>query len=189
MTGRDTLHAVYRLVWGAAAGILIGFAVFGSRVFDPAQPTSQCVTVSAFLAGVATLVRATKIRHAAVVAAFFAVLQAAQVLPQGWWPAILALLRAGILSAGVLLVALLYHLLAERGYRFGKFLLVGPLLAGVYMAATAAAAATIPGPAILSLWLNLLLGVVIGDAVGLGLEISELTLGRAGPAASVERAA
>ena len=113
-----------------------------------------------------------------MVAGFFALFQAAQVLPEGWLPASLSLLRTGILAGGVLLVAILYDLLAQEGYRFGKFLAVGPLLAGVYLAATAVAAATIAGPATRSLWLNLLLGVVIGDAVGLGLEISELTIAK-----------
>ena len=46
--------------------------MFGPGVFDPGQPASQCITVSAFLAGVATLVRASKTGHAAVVAGFFA---------------------------------------------------------------------------------------------------------------------
>ena len=77
------------------------------------------------------------------------------------------------------MVALIFDRLAERNYRFGKFLLVGPLLGGVYLAATPVAGLGAHGPqAVLrSLLLNTLLGIVIGDGVGLGVELADLLPG------------
>ena len=71
---------------------------------------------------------------------------------------------------------LIYDLLAREGYRLGKFLLMGPLLGGVYIAATPVTAiwGITPSESLTKLVLNCFLGIVIGDGVGLGAEAAEL---------------
>ena len=73
--------------------------------------------------------------------------------------------------------------LAHRGIRIGKFLLVGPLLGGLYLGLTPlmdfqTMNALDPAQS----WLfNAFLGVVIGDGVGAGFELTELLLDPATP--------
>ena len=82
------------------------------------------------------------------------------------------------------LIAIVYDQLAHRGIKIGKFLLVGPLLGGLYLGLTPLSdfqTMNVLDPS--QSWLfNAFLGVVIGDGVGAGFEITELLLGPVTPA-------
>ena len=81
-----------------------------------------------------------------------------------------------LLAGGGWVVAQAFHLLAERGYLLGKFLLSGPMLAGVYLAVSPLT--LVARPISLSGFQqaghNALLGLVIGIGVGVGVEIADL---------------
>jgi hypothetical protein len=64
--------------------------------------------------------------------------------------------------------------------RVGKFLLLGPALAGVYLAATPALTLWSVSTATVTrdLVANMFLGVVIGDGIGFGIEMIDLVLDR-----------
>jgi hypothetical protein len=83
----------------------------------------------------------------------------------------------------LILLALVYDALARQGFRIGKFVLMGPLLGGLYVAATPVTllqgTTTVDAEhSMTTLLLNCFLGIVIGDGVGLGAEIAELFLDR-----------
>lgn len=90
-----------------------------------------------------------------------------------------------ILAAGIYLLALIFDMLGQRGVAFGKFLIVGPLLGALYVALTPLAEyhfLTTNGVT-RTLMSRALLGLIVGDAVGFGVEAVELFVhgrGRAG---------
>ena len=87
-----------------------------------------------------------------------------------------------VLAIGILLIALIWDLLSRRGILIGKFLLSGPLLGGIYLAAAPVTflQGISPHSVMRSLLLTFFLGIVIGDGVGLGVELVELVRTRTG---------
>lgn len=173
---------------GTAAGALAGLAVFRGAIFQPADPAFDCLAVGALLAGLAAFVRLGRPGQALVLALAFASLRAGLAPERG----VATVLEAVLLGLGTLLVAILYDLLARDGLRFGKFLVMGPLLGGIYFAVTPIArfGDLTPTGAADTLLFQLFLGLVIGDGVGLGLELAELLpLGAPVPAPLVARLA
>ncbi len=182
MSPRGAGAILARAAAGYVCGVVAGFLAFNVKVFEPAHPAFQCLTVGGALALVLALVRAGRTRLAlAIVVAFFAT-QVRLAAEGGWRPAVAMALWSAAIAAGMLLVAGAYELLDAGGLRFGKFLILGPAFAGVYFAATPAATlwGTTPSGAFRNLLFNLLLGIVIGDGVGLGVELAETALGRSG---------
>ena len=110
--------------------------------------------------------------RAVMLALAYGVLQLG-VTDRGRWAAGLA---GVLLGLGILVVAEIYSELADSGFRFGKFLLVGPLLGGVLLSVTPIRDfhALILYDAVRPMLVQLFMGVVIGDGVGLGLELAEL---------------
>jgi hypothetical protein len=158
-----------RFWFGAAGSLAAGLIAFGRAVFDPEGTAFFCVSVGTLAAGVFALVRVSRAGQALALVVFFALLQ--RLL--GGWPAAAAGLVFGV---GALLVALIFDLLARRGFYFGKFLIAGPLLGGVFLAAAPIAefnSLTSTG-AVRTLMYYVFLGVLIGDGVGLGVEIADL---------------
>jgi hypothetical protein len=80
------------------------------------------------------------------------------------------------LVTGIFIITLIWEFLAQRGFRLGKALLVGPLLGGVYVAAVPVTLlhGVSSSGALRSMLLTLFLGIVIGDGVGIGVEIVEV---------------
>lgn len=157
---------------GAAFGLLNGFLIFRWGIFQPGQPAFDCVTVGTMLAAMLMLVRASLRASAAALAISYGVLSLFFALYDRWIAGISGLL----LALGVLLVAVIYDELARYGLRFGKFLIVGPLLGGVYLAlapVTELRDMTMFN-AVRPMLFQLALGVVIGEGVGLGVELAEL---------------
>ena len=157
---------------GALTAAGFGYLTFGERVLFPRQPGFECVILGALTAAMLTLVCKGRLVEALVLIPAYAWLRIAFAQGTGWKFALSALL----LAAGTFLVALIFDQLARRGVRFGKFLVNGPLLGGVYLAV-----APLSQFHLLSaydsfdpLMVQLFIGIVIGDGAGLGVEIAGL---------------
>jgi len=157
---------------GLGVGLTIAYLVYREAIFDPQSPVFQCVTVGALIAGLLALLRTDRPRHALALAAGFALLRLGFVQSEGWMVAGAGVLQTG----GVYLVALIFDLLARRGILFGKFLVLGPLLGGVYLATTPLAVFDrVTGAGLLpTLMRFVFLGLLIGDSVGFGVEVADL---------------
>lgn len=167
-----------RTAIGAACSIALGYLVYGTDALDSQLPHFQVVTVGILMAAVVALWEGGAPRTSVLLVAAFAAQQVWTTVGQGWNKTLALGLWCVIVGLGLVHIGLIWTLLDRRGLRFGKGLIAGPLLAGVFFAATPAAAlaAVSPAHAIRTLVGNLLLGVVIGDGVGLGIEIVDLAL-------------
>lgn len=169
-------ESLTRFWLGTVGGVLVGMIAFGSAVFRPDHTAFQCLTVGALLAAVLTMIRMTDGRETLPLVLLlvlgYAALRGGLAPWDGWASGIVGLL----LGFGILLVALLFDELAKVGIRFGKFLVLGPLLGGVYLAVAPISEISqmTPFDSIRPILLQVFVGVVIGDGVGLGVEIAEL---------------
>jgi len=163
---------VLRFGLGVALVLAAGLGAFRLAIFDPTAPAFHCVTIGPLLAGLLALLRSDRAAAAAGLAGAFALLRLGFVQSEGW-PGPLA---GACLVAGALVVSVLFDALARYGIRFGKFLVLGPLLAGLYVAVTPLAElGTLVGSELhVTLLRWAFLGVLIGDSVGLGVEIADL---------------
>ncbi len=163
---------------GAAGGVLAGFAAFGWKVFRPDHPGFECVTIGVLLAGMLTLVRMSHFGSALGLVVAYSALRVALSPILRWNSALVGLL----VVLGIFVIAVIYDMLARSGLRFGKFILLGPLLGGVYLAVAPIAEA--PSMNVFNaasvLVFRLALGVLIGEGVALGFELAELTLATRG---------
>jgi len=162
---------------GLGAAVLVGFAVFRGHVFYPGHPAFECVTIGALAAGILTLVRLSYRGQALVLLLAFGGLRFA-LTPV---VRVSAAVEGLALGLGLFVVALIFDLLARGGWRFGKFLLVGPLVGGVFLALaplTEMQDMHVLNAARLMLF-RLALGMLIGESVALGVELAELPLASA----------
>lgn len=168
--------ALLRFAAGATASVLAGFAFFRIDAFDPSGRWFQCVTTGALAAGILALVRTRRAGHAAALAAAFALVHVGYSWTQGMARALAESGWAIVIGAGVLLAALIFDRLGEYSFRVGKFAVLGPLFAGVFLAA-AAVRLLVPAmgeDALRSMLHQMFVGLVVGDATGLGIELVEL---------------
>lgn len=166
-----------------AGSVGAGWIAFQAGIFRFDLPSAQVFTTGALMAGVLTLTRIGKIVPAVCLSAAWVLFQAGTVIRDSWFRIAMHAAWAVVLAIGILLIALIWDLLARRGVLLGKFLLSGPLLGGIY---TAAAPVTFlqgisPNSVMRSLLLTFFLGIVIGDGVGLGVELVELFRNRVFP--------
>jgi hypothetical protein len=168
--------ALLRFAAGASASVLAGIILFRVEVFRPTGPWFHCITAGALTAGVLALVRIGRSGQAAGLAVAFALVHIGYAWTQSWPRALAEAGWSAVVGGGVLLSALIFHRLGEDGYRFGKFALLGPLVAGVFFAA-AAVRLLAPGwgdDPLAVLLRHVFVGLVVGDAAGLGVELVEL---------------
>ena len=161
---------------GIAGGALAGLAVFRWSLFQPGHPAFECLTVGALTAGLFALARQSQRGEALALALAFGGVRFL-LTPVVRFNALLAGLALGF---GLFVVALIFDLLARRGWRFGKFLLVGPLVGGVFLALapiTEQSAMNVHNAAQLLLF-RVALGVLIGEGVALGVELADWPLAR-----------
>jgi len=180
---------VLRFAAGTLGSFLAGLIAFRDEIFDVGNPAFQCIPMGALGAAILALVRASRPRPALRLVVAFALLQLGATWSAGWFPATAMAAWSVAVGLGMWLVASIYDQLAGLGVRLGKFLIVGPLLGGVYFAATPLASFT-AGDAdgvLRSLWWNGLLGIVIGDGLGAAVELVELFVlpGRAAASAEI----
>jgi hypothetical protein len=167
--------AALRFGAGIAGAALVGWLVFRERILRPDGPAFEFFTVGALLAGILALIRQSRRGQALVLALAFAGIRFAvsPVVPLG------AAFHGMLLGLGLFIVALIFDLLALRGWRLGKFLLVGPLVGGVFLAL--APIGEIEHMNVFNasdvLIFRLALGMLIGEGVALGVELVELPLG------------
>jgi len=190
--------AVARFLGGWAGSVAAGWVAFDAfgptrsphpaastwAVLDPRLPSSQCVTVGAVAALMIVFVRGRRPHGCVALGIGWVALQTGLALDLTWPGPLARPLWTAIIAAGLFVVALVYDVLAVSGHRIGKFLIVGPLLAGLYVAATPAALMELgPSDTLLRQFLlNSFLGLVIGDGSALGVELVDLGLGDAAPA-------
>lgn len=173
---------VARIAAGWAASLAVG--AFLAR--HPAVSFTPFFAVGALAAVVLALVRAERPRHALAITLLATGLQAGATWSGGGWPAwrwdvapttLLRGLAAGgtvLVLGGAVFVAALFYAALAPAYRFGKFLVVGPLVGGAYWCATPLGLLGRPAVnAIEGMWVNALLGIVIGDVVAFAVEIVE----------------
>lgn len=172
MPTTNLFATILRFAFGLSGGIGLSFLIFRQAIFIPQSPVFQCLTVSVLLAGILALLRSDRPSQAAALAVAIALLRLGFAQSQGWTVVIAGVMHIG----GVYLIALIFDLLARRGILFGKFLVVGPLLGGVYLATMPLAAFyTVTGSDVMPyLMRHVFLGLLIGDAVGLGIEVADL---------------
>lgn len=165
---------------GALGSVAVGYAVFRSRVFHPASPSFQCVSVGILTAGMMAAVRARRTAWAPALPLPFALVTASAVMAQGTSAALFVGLRSFLLAWGLLLVAMIYDGLCDAGYRLGKFVVTGAALAGIYAALTPLVllSGLRRDEVLTTLAFNALLGFLIGDGVGFGAETAEWFAGR-----------
>jgi len=171
---RFVTQVMVRFGAGFSGGVIVGLAVFRTLIFRPTHPAFECLTVGALAAGILALVRQSRRGQALALALAFFVVHVA------FSPVVrLGSAAAGLLlGLGLYLVALIFDLLAQRGWRFGKFLLVGPLVGGVFLALAPITEIHVMNVFNASnvLMFRIALGVLIGEGVALGVELADLSL-------------
>jgi hypothetical protein len=169
-----------RFLAGLAGSAGLGWIVFRGTVFHPAEISFQCITVGALTAGMLAAVRLSRHDLAVLLIVVFGMGRFGLAGSEGW----LFAFSGFLLAAGVYLSALIFDLLARKGLAFGKFLILGPLLGGIYVALVPLVQfyTLTSNEVVRALMIHLLLGLIIGDGAGLGVEIAEL------PHAAAERA-
>lgn len=162
-----------RTLAGAGGSALAGYLVFGASMFRPDQLGFRCLTIGTLTAAVFALMRTSRHVQAAVLAVAYGLFQLGLARSVGWIAASSGL----VLGCGVLLVGLIFDLLARRGLLLGKFLITGPLLAGVYVAATPLAEFhdLTTANALPQILRSAYVALLIGDGVGLGVELADLS--------------
>lgn len=193
------LAAAFRIVSGfagaAGAGWLVLdlFRAFGLAgparisVLDPGRPGFQCITTGLLFAAILAFVRVGKPAVCLLLGVAAAAMQVGVFLSSGFPRVVTRPLWMAIVAATLILAALVYDALAKSGHRFGKFLVVGPIVAGVYFFATPLLllGGSAREPYLAELLLNGLLGLILGDGAALGVELAELGMGsREAPAAA-----
>jgi hypothetical protein len=176
----DGLTASILRFWaGALGGILLGWVAFRGAVFDPALPAFQCVTIGSMTALMLTAVRGGRPLHGVALVGAFGLLHLGLYWNEGWIRITAATASALFMGLGLFLAAVVFDALAGRGVRVLKFLVVGPLLGGIYFAISPLAqwGEMTGSGGYAQLFLNLYLGVIIGDGVALGIELIELLPG------------
>jgi hypothetical protein len=166
-----------RLLMGLGFSLLVSFLVFRAEVFNPQSPMFRCVTAAVMLAALLSLMRDGRLTQAGALATAFALVRLGFAQSEGWTVAIAGAIEIG----GMFLVALIFDLLARKGILFGKFLVLGPMLGGVYLATTQLASVyRVSGVDLLPMLMRyVFLGLLIGDSVGFGVEVADLlTIGR-----------
>lgn len=172
MAGLSPSGFVARFLLGWSGAVAAGLVVFRGDVFRPGDAAFQCVTVGALSAAMLALVRGSRHGAALLLAVAFGLGRYGLAASVGWLPAVSGFLVA----AGVYLIAVIFDLLARGGLLLGKFLLVGPLIGGLFLALTPITDFhTLTSDDVTrTLMLRFLLGLILGDGAGLGVELAEL---------------
>ncbi len=175
------LRSVLPRFWmGLACAAGAGFLAFPGSLLRAESPVLEVIVLGALTAGILTLVRASCAGQALTLAILFGVLRFTLSGFVAWREGIVGVL----LGFGVFIVALVYDELSEMGFRFGKFLVVGPLIGGACLALVPLSelGSLTSHSLIRPMLLGFFIGLVAGDGAGLGVELAELIpeLGRSG---------
>ena len=161
-----------RFLIGLAGALAAGAVVFRWQILEPGTLPFQCITVGALTAAMLALVRVSRHGAAWLLVAAYGLAGYGFAGALGWLPG-----TAGfLLAAGIYLVAVIFDLLARGGLVLGKFLIVGPLIGGLYLALTPVTDFhTLTSDDVMrTLMLRFLVGMILGDGAGLGVELADL---------------
>jgi hypothetical protein len=166
------LAAFIRFICGLGGAVAVGALVFRMGVIDPQHPAFECLSAGALGAGIFALVRQSTRGQAFVLALVFAMMRLA-VSPVARLSAVIGGLFLGL---GLFLVALIYDRLARDGWRFGKFLLIGPMIGGLYLglAPLTEGARMHVNNASSQMLFRFALGLLIGQGLAIGMELADL---------------
>ena len=135
-----------------------------------------CLAAGALASGMFAFVRGGQAVQAMALGAGAVSFHLAGLWYQGPLRALAAAAGNLVEAGGIAGAAVVFHLLAERGVRFGKGLLCGPMV-GVAFAAAAPASqvgASSGDGALRPLLVNGVIGFLVGESVTLGLEAGEM---------------
>lgn len=168
--------AILRFAAGILGTTVAGWIAFRGDIFNVSSPAFQCVTIGVLAAAILAMVRSGYTVGALRLVAAFTVLWFGATWHSGPFAALAMAAWSASIGLGLFLVAVCFDLLSQVGIRFGKFLVVGPMLGVLYFAATplASLVAGQPQGVLRSLWWNAFLGIVIGDGIGVAVEAIEL---------------
>lgn len=170
------LSILLRFWVGTAGSISLGLLAFGLVIFDPSRPAVQCITVGLLVSGLLTTVRLGSYPAAVGLVAVFSAVRLGTANSVGWGSATYSAFSSLVLGFGVILIAIVYDQLARKGIRFGKFIVVGPLLTMLFVALVPLAQfqkLVFSDPT--ETWIfEALLGFLIGSGAGFGVELTEL---------------
>jgi hypothetical protein len=175
---REIPYALVMFAAAMAGSVGGGWVAFRAGIFRPELPSAQVFTTGALMAGVLCLTRIGKIVPALILSLAWFLYQGGAVMESRDSLSEIAAHLAWclILVIGVFIITVLWELMMRRGIHLGKCLLAGPLLGGVYLAAAPVTflGNISPNTVMQSMVLTFFLGIVIGDGVGLGVELVEL---------------
>jgi len=141
---------------------------------DLPSPTSF-LAAGALASGMFAFVRGGQIVQAAALGAGAVSFHLAGLWYQGPVRALAAAAGNLVEAGGIAAAAVVFHLLAERGVRLGKALLTGPMVGLAFAAAAPAGQVGFPSGdgALRPLVVGGVIGLIVGEAVSLGLEVGE----------------
>ncbi|MDH3627754.1 MAG: hypothetical protein OES25_08870 [Acidobacteriota bacterium] len=165
-----------RFVAGLTGVVGVGWVAFRGRLFDPTGPIFNVLVVGVVASAIVALMRDRHVSHASAVAIGYSVFQLTLWQSRGPLYA-----SSGIVIAlGLIVVGWIFDQLTRYGWTVGKFLLLGPLVAGIFFAVAPMMSyhSLTSDNAIRTLLIYLYMGLVTGHGVGIGIEAAEL-IGRA----------
>ncbi len=177
--------AVIRLgagtVAGAGAGLVAFLLLFRVAGVPGPLPWGHVLLVAIMSSAILALVHAERHETAVLLIVAVAGLQCALAVgARGrpgwtWTDAVLSTAGSVVLGGALFAASVIWDRLASAGIGPSKSLFLGPLIGGACLAVTpltrpsASAAEIIP-----ALWMGAFLGMVVGDGVGLGVELADL---------------
>jgi len=158
---------------GGSAACLLAFRTLDAL---PSLQASQIIFTGLLLAICLTIVRTIHPAVGVVLCVIFALGRLGLLELNGSVQMFSTLFTDLVLGLGAMLIAVIFHLLAESGLKLGKFLLVGPLVGGLFVATTMINEffSPLPGDPLIAILIGVFLGAVVGNGVGLGVELVEL---------------
>lgn len=160
---------------GTITAWVLGWFLFHGRMFAPERMEFQVITIGLLTAWIVSLVRAQRVGWGAMSVVAFTVYQWASYSPIDTKRAIVQTVAAFFVATGLLLAGIVFDRLGKMGLPVGKFLILGPMVGIMMLAVTPLATLVNVGvPDIPRLLIeNLFLGMVIGNGVGIGIELVE----------------
>ena len=151
-------------------------ALFWRLLPDDFPSATSCLAAGALASGIFAFVRGGQGLQAVTLGAGVVSFHLAALWHEGPLRALTAAAGNLVEAAGIAAAAVVFHLWAERGVRFGKALVTGPMVAVAFAAATPASlmGASAPDPPLRALLVGGALGLIVGEMVAFGLEAGEL---------------
>lgn len=163
---------VGRFLAGLAGVLLVGWAAFRGRMFVATEPAFNVLVVGAVAAAILSLQRTGRAAQAVAVAVGYTVFQLTLWDHRG----ALYATSGAVIAAGLLISGWIFDRLARGGWSIGKFLVLGPLFAGVLFAVAPMMTfhSLTTDNALRTLLVYLYTGLVTGHGVGIGIEAADL---------------